>query len=650
MNLYISKYTYVFIFISLMTYTSEAQSTTDQLSPKEKKIYADAKKYAQLGNLIKSNQNFEKLLAVKKDFVEGYLRLASNYFQMKSYEMSERLFQKAIYLAPDFDAEMYYSLAMSQIEQNKYIDAANNLDIYIQKEKSKTDKVKRAMKMSVNLRFIEFAFNHPVPFRPQNVGENINTNNSEYSPILSLDGTNMIFTRNVKMINDFIGQEDFYMSAFSNSNWTKAMPLTDLNTYQNEGAFAISSNGKYIVFTACDRKDAFGSCDLYYSMLMDGHWTQPVNMGHKVNSAAWDSQPTLSADARTLIFASKRLGTTGGSDLFITYRDAKNAWVTPINLGPVINSEGDDESPFLHSDGSTLYFRSNGRPGMGKHDIYYSKKNDTTALWQTPVNIGYPINTIGEEGSLTVSLDGKNAYYASDINHNSGQKMNHLDIYTFELYEEARPKPTTFIKGYVTDAATGKALKAKVIIKDINTGLEIFQIETDDDGYFLSGITSGKNYVCIVEQKNYTYHAENFDLTNKNILLEPYVLNIQLIPVIKSDSKNSPIILQNIFFSTGSAELLEASNHEILLIYKMMVENPSIKIEIIGHTDDIGSEDDNYTLSQKRAKAVAEAIIAKGIDFTRISSEGKGETNPIADNLSESGRKKNRRTEMYIIY
>jgi outer membrane protein OmpA-like peptidoglycan-associated protein/tetratricopeptide (TPR) repeat protein len=645
------KYGYCILIFSFYSCVTVAQSTKDQLTPKEKKIYIEAKKYAQQGNLKKSNDNFEKLLSIKSDFTEGYLRLASNYFQQKNYQKAEEFFQKAISIAPDFDTEMYYSLAMSQIELDKHLAAADNLDIYIDKEKSKADKVRRASITRDNLRFMAFATKHPVPFKPENLGDKINTSNSEYSPLLSLDGTKMIFTRNVKKASDFIGQEDFYMSQSDGSNWSQAVPVVELNTHQNEGAFALAANGKYIVFTACDRKDAFGSCDLYYSMLMDGEWTNPVNMGHKVNSAAWDSQPTLSADARTLIFSSRRLGTLGGSDLFMTYRDAKNAWVHPFNLGPIINTVGDDESPFLHADGSTLYFRSNNRPGMGKHDIYFSRKNDTTDLWQTPVNIGYPINTEGDEGSLTVSLDGKYAYYASDIGINTAQRMNHLDIFTFELYEAARPKPTTFIKGYVTDEVTGKPVQALINIKELQSGKEVFQLQTDEDGYFISGITAGKNYACTAVHKDYSYHAENFDLTDRNLLLDPYTLDIKLRPIVRQEETKvqTPVVLQNIFFATGSAELLATSDHEIALIHSMMTENPNISIKLTGHTDDVGMESDNLLLSQKRAKAVADAIIAKGIAPNRISSEGKGESMPVADNQTEDGRKKNRRTEMTIV-
>jgi outer membrane protein OmpA-like peptidoglycan-associated protein len=229
-------------------------------------------------------------------------------------------------------------------------------------------------------------------------------------------------------------------------------------------------------------------------------------------------------------------------------------------------------------------------------------------------------------------------------------KYNHLDIYSFELYEDARPKATTFIKGQVTDAITGKSVKAAITILDLKTKKVVFKIQTDENGEFISGITVGKNYVCIAENKLYTYHAENFDLTDVKVFSKPYNLDIKLQPIPKKETiePTAPIILQNIFFNTGSADLLPESSQEIALISNMMSENKNISIQIIGHTDDVGHDADNQLLSEQRAKAVATAIIAKGISPDRIQSIGKGETQPIAENTSDEGRRKNRRTEMLV--
>ncbi len=640
------KYIFVFIFLVQYSFTIFGQiSLAESLSENEKKMLVEGKKAAQKGDLKKSNKYFEGLLKSKPDFIEGLLRLATNYYQLKNYEKSEAMFQNAIALAPEYDNEMYFSLASVQAEMKKYLSAAEYYDKYIQREKSKPEKIKKALKLRDNLRFKDFALQHPVPFQPLNAGPTINTAFSEYSPSLALDGSSMIFTRNV-------GQEDLYIASIDSiSQFKNASPLFNLNTYQNEGAHAISADGRFMVFTACDRRDVFGSCDLYYSMLLDDKWTLPVNMGKRVNSAAWDSQPTLSADGRTLIFSSRRLGTTGGADLWATWRDEKDAWVTPVNLGPAINSLGDDESPFLHPDGQTLYFRSDGHAGMGSFDVFYSRKNEYNDTWQKPINIGYPINTEGEEGAFIVSLDGKTAYFASDTDFSTGKSKGNLDIYYFNLYEEARPRPSSFIKGYVTDATTGLPLKVKVTIKDLSSGKNNFTLTTDTDGHFVSGISVGKNYACIIQHKDYQYYAQNFNFTRVDSLDQPYLLNIALMPVtkIKEIIESPPVVLQNIFFRSGSADLLSESDAEINLLYSLLLENPDLNIKITGYTDNVGKEADNLLLSEQRAASVAQALVTKSIDTKRIQSEGKGELLPVDTNDTEEGRQKNRRTEFVVI-
>ena len=623
------------------------------LNAKELKLYNDAKVAAQKGDLKKSNAKFTDLLEKQPTFVEGVLRLASNHFTEKEYAKAELLFSKAISLDPQFDTEMYFSMAMTLMSQNKYLEAADAFDEYINREKSKKDKTAKATSLRDNLRFKYHALKNPVSFEPINLGPNINSSYLEYSPFIAVDGSSLIFTRNIQRKNDFIGQEDFYISLADSLGFRPATPIESLNTGGNEGAFALSSNGKYIVFTACDRKDAFGGCDLYYSIFMDGEWTIPVNMGHKVNSAGWDSQPTLSADGRTLYFSSNRKGSIGAADIWMTYRNENNAWVTPINLGPEINSAGGDETPFLHADGQTLYFRSNGRPGMGGFDIYYSRKDLMTNKWTEPQNIGYPINTEGAEGSFVVSVDGETAYFASDVDYKTGEKLHQLDLYKAKLYEKARPRPSNYVKGTIKDINSGQLLKATVIIKNLDLNTEVFKYETDDDGTFVTGITAGYNYACIVLKERYVYYTKNFDLTEVILLPEPYRLDIRLLPIIDMDttkeSTAEPIVLQNIFFSTGSAELLPTSDTEIALLTKMMNESPKVKIMIIGHTDNVGNDEANMELSLNRAKSVALALEKSGIDPSRIKYEGKGETIPRDTNETPQGRQNNRRTEFIIL-
>lgn len=629
-----------------LPYLAIAQSVDKtNLSDKEKAIFLEARKAAQKGDLKKSNKKYVELLNKQPNFTEGVLRLASNYYSENDFEKAIMYFEKAIQIDPDFDPEMYYSLANVYGSVKNYQASASNYDTYISKSPADTAKSNKAKAIRDNMLFIDNALKNPVPFNPQNLGPSVNSKFSEYSPSIAIDGKSIIFTRNN-------GQEDFYISKIDSTGYSVAQELFGMNTSQNEGAFALSANGRFMVFTACDRRDAFGGCDLYSSTFSNNRWSIPVNMGHIVNSAAWDSQPTLTADGRTLYFSSNRLGSIGQSDIWMTYRDEKNAWVVPVNMGPSINTSGKEETPYLHADGQTLYFRSDGRPGMGGYDIYYSRSDEFTGNWSEPINIGYPINTEGQEGSFVVSLDGTKAYFTSDTNFENGSNMGNLDLFSTDLYENARPVPTTFVRGYVKDITTNSPVKANIVIKNLKTGKNIYSLTTDEDGYFISSIAAGYQYACIIEQVDYMYYSQNFDLSNVKILYTPYELEILLQPLPTPEEVRTqaqiPVILHNIFFASGSAELLPESSTEISSLASMLASHPEMNINILGHTDNVGTEEDNLKLSQSRAEAVANALINNGVNSARIIPIGLGESQPIDTNDTAEGRQHNRRTEFII--
>lgn len=621
----------------------------EQLTNRESTLLKTAIKENQRKNYKKSIKAFNKLLKAQPRFIEGRMRLATIFLNIRDLTQAEFMIEEVVKEVPDFDPEVYYTLAQVKSQLKKYNEAGNNYHKFIEKTGEDTPKVQKATKLRDNMYFIHQAMQKPLPFQPQSPGSAINTEMSEYFPWLSIDGRQLFFTRNVKSPEQFIGQEDIFVAIKDSLQWQKTEPLEDINTRINEAAFTLSADGKFLVLTICDKWDSAGGCDLYSSSFIHGKWSDVANMGKVVNSAAWDAQPTVSADGRTMIFSSNRLGTLGGSDLWMTYRDQNNSWTIPQNLGSVINTKGNDESPFFHPDGVTLYFRSDGRTGMGGFDIYYTRYNDTTQTWSEPRNMGYPINTEGDEGALSVSLDGKTAWYATDMNHTSGKRKQDLDIYYFELPEEARSTPTTFVKGTIVDDQTKKPLKATIWIKDLFSGDTLYTWESDEKGAFISPIPSGKNYACIITKSGYAYYSHNIRLEDIRILYKPYHLKVSLRPVTDTHVRDDqPIVLNNIFFRSGSFELEPESMTEVLLISKMMNENPRIHIILTGHTDNIGKELDNQILSEKRALSLAYAIIQQGVDPGRIQTVGAGASTPVSNNNTEEGRQKNRRTEMTI--
>ncbi|MEK7254279.1 MAG: hypothetical protein AAB316_06005, partial [Bacteroidota bacterium] len=328
-----------------------------------------------------------------------------------------------------------------------------------------------------------------------------------------------------------------------------------------------------------DRPGGLGRCDLYFSELVNGKWTQVKNIGAPVNSAAYESLPSLSADGKTLFFTSERRGGLGGLDLWFSQRQLDGKWGEPQNLGAPVNSNSSDQAPFIHPDGQTLYFMSKGHPGLGEYDLFLSRRQPD-GKWGEPQNLGFPINTKGNEGAFTVSLDGKTAYFATDKEGGLGKN----DIYTFDLHEAAQPQPVTYVKATVSDSETKAKLSANVEFVDLATGLVFVSAVTDNGGEFLVTLPAGKDYSLNVSKEKYLFYSENFALAHGGSLEKPFLLDIPLPPIPAGgagdpESKSKPIVLKNVFFETGSAALKKESLTELNRLKKLLEDNPSLKIQ-----------------------------------------------------------------------
>jgi outer membrane protein OmpA-like peptidoglycan-associated protein len=366
-----------------------------------------------------------------------------------------------------------------------------------------------------------------------------------------------------------------------------------------------------------------------------------MNMGATVNSSSWDSQPSVSSDGNTLYFTSDRSGGKGKKDIWKTTKNDKGEWTTPVNLGDTINTHNDEMAPFIHPDDQTLYFTSNGHQGMGGYDIFYSRK-DSSGNWETPINIGYPINTSDDESCLIVNANGDLAYFSSDRPGGKGS----MDIYSFPLYEKARPKRVTYLKGTVYDKVTKNKLEAKFELVDLATG-KIYTESFSDKvtGEFLVCLPTEKDYALNVSKDSYLFYSENFTLTGIHSNSDPFLKDIPLQPI----KKDEIVILKNIFFDTDKFDLKTESTAELEKLYDLLVKNPKLKIEISGHTDNVGDDKYNQVLSENRAKAVYDYLVLKGIAKERLTYKGYGETKPIETNDTEAGRAINRRTEFKVI-
>lgn len=623
-----------------LVYSQEFHTT----SGKALKFYNDGVHATEYFDFNKAEFSFREAISVDKKFFEAYMMLGEVMTKQKRYAEAASYYRFAVRIDSLFYKPVFFVLANAEMLSEEFSNALIHYNVYIRQtgvsEKNKTEAIKNIK----NCEFAVTAKKNPVPFLPVSVGSGINTTDDEYWPSITADGNTMMFTRESAFQDRGTPyprrQEDFYVSVFSENKWQLAINAgSPLNTTQNEGAQSLSSNGNYMFFTACGKSGGLGSCDLYFSAYNDGKWSEPSNLKWPVNTTAWETQPSISADGKTLYFSSNRPGGFGGKDLWSAKLNDKNEWEYPVNLGSVINSEGDEMSPFIHFDGKTLYYSSNGKVGLGGFDIFVTRLiNDTT--WSEPVNLGYPINSPNDETGLVVESKGRKAYFSS-----IRDKVNGKDIFSFDLYESARPNTVSYLKGTVYDKETGKMLTADYELINLSTNKIVNKNITDKNGNFLVCLPSGYNYGINVNKAGYLFYSENFMLEGEHTVAEPFIKRISL-NALKIGEKMQ---LSNVFYEVDSWELKEESTHELDNLVSLLNDNKDLIIEIGGHTDSTGSVEYNQTLSEKRAISVVNYLVKKGIPSTRLKSKGYGNTVPVGENETVEGRKLNRRTEAKII-
>jgi len=604
------------------------------------KIYNEGVKAYEYLYLNQAEDNFKEAIEIDNKFYEAYIMLGDLQAKQKRFSEASINYKRAVKLDSLFFKPVFFTLASAEMMSGEYQNALMHFEVYLaQKGMSARNRIV-AEKNAINCRFAINAMKNPVPFNPESVGNTINTKDDEYWPSITADGNKMMFTRQRVSGDRASDTEDFYISLFSSDSWNKAYNAGyPLNTKQNEGAQSLSSDGNYMFFTACERADGMGSCDIYFSSFNNGNWSVPVNLRSPVNSPAWESQPSISSDGRSLFFSSSRPGGFGGKDLWLSRLNETNVWTKPVNLGEVINTDGDEMSPFIHFDGKTLYFASDGRAGMGGFDIYYSRmKEDST--WSEPQNLGYPINTYNDEMGLVIESNGQKAYFSSTRNKYDGK-----DIFSFNLYESARPNPVSYLKGKVYDKETGKLLKADFELINLSTGIVTAKSSTDETGSFLVCLPSGFNYGINVSKKGYLFYSENFMFEGLHTVVEPFNKRIILNPLKVGEMMQ----LANVFYEIDSWQIKNESLSELSNLADLLSENKNLIVEIGGFTDSTGSSEYNLALSEKRALSVVNYLISNGISSDCLKYKGYGNSQPVGDNITVEGRKLNRRTEAKII-
>ena len=611
-----------------------------------------------MNQALEKDQNFWEAHMVAGEFCEY---LGRNAEAIKHYEA-------ALSINPNHSpsGSTLYFLANLQHITGDYANSNKNINLFVRNRNANQQLVNKAYEMQANNDFAIHSLASPTNFNPVNIGPGINTADHEYFPTITVDGKTILFTRRIKderVEGPIKEQEDFFVSDLNEREmWGTAIAMPpNINTINNEGAPTIGPDGRSLVFVACpdasgenygENRTGKGSCDLFYTKKIGSRWTDPTNIPGNVNSFHWETQPSLSADGKTLYFVRGIRGRnqTENSDIYVTRLQANGSWNTPERLPDVINTPYQEESVLIHPDGKTLYFASRGHVGMGGSDLFMSRIDDN-GNWSKPVNLGYPINTMFDENSLMVSPDGEIAFFASDRKGGFGG----LDIYYFNMPVEMRPTKTVYFEGIVFDVQTRLPLAGKFQLIDIKTGKEVVISEADKvTGEFLVTLPVDREYALNVTYPGYAFFSKNFNMTlSEN--QDAIHLDVPMMPI----SMEQTVLLANVFFDLGKASLRPESNIELDKLVDFLQKNPTLKIELGGHTDTRGDDKENLKLSNDRAKSVFDYAIAKGVEAKRLTFKGYGETKPVisdeeitklaTESEKEAAHQSNRRTEYKII-
>jgi len=573
----------------------------------------------------------ETLLKKNEHNAEASLFLYQVYAEARQYQKSINTFEKLIQLDSSIFLPYIVKYASQYAMLGNYVKAYSIIESYNNKLPSYL-KNKAAELLSI----CSYAQMHPIQSEiiVTNVGDSINSADAEYFPSITVQDSIFLFMRRTSF-----KREDFFTSTITKNKFSKAHPLSDdLNIEEKKGSMSLTQDLNTLYYAADYNQKGYGRYDIYKVTKTKNGWSEPKNVGKNINSDYWDSAPSIAPDNQALYFCSNRPGGYGGIDIYVAYKNEKGYWEEAVNMGPTINTAGDEQAPFIHADNKTLYFSSNGWPGFGGADLFLSRKK-IDGTWSSPINLGYPINSFDNEGSIAVSGGGIEAYIASDRADSRGS----LDIYKVILASNTRPNKTYYINGLITDAVTKKPIAGEVVLMNTNEETSTMQIKVDSNGNFILGLPYLDSIGIRVNSQGHEYASTILSLENINNLSSS-TIQFNLAPIIKTFSKN----FNNIFFEINKAKLNKKSYVELDALTAYLKSAPTALILIEGHTDNRGDSEQNKILSSKRANTIASYLITKGIDSSRIKTAGLGGSQPISDNATEEGRIKNRRTSFTI--
>lgn len=637
------------VFVFLLLIVGPVVLAQLPLATKNKKaieLYTEADNFRVRGQNSQAIGLLNEALKRDRNFVEAYYRLGIIYMTIKDFPQAVTNFEKGLALTDDIRKQkiFWYDLGESYFSIGDYDRAEETLGKFLKAEVQSRAKIERAKLLMSNVQFARDNRDNVSKYQLRPLSDTVNAFVMQYFPVLTADQQQLIFTR--RLGGGGNDDEDLVVSRKTpNGRWSEPQSISpNINSQLNEGTCTISADGRKLIFTSCIGRQGFGSCDLYESIRVGDQWAKPRNLGPNVNSSEWESQPSLSADGRTLYFVSDRRGGLGRRDIWISHLDDAGQWTRAKNLGKPINTPYDEISPFIHVNNRVLYFASNGLVGFGGYDIFFSEKSEVDGSWSEPKNMGSPINNHEDQFSLFITSDGEKGYYSHEEVRDAGYTVSR--IFEISIPEDQRIRyRSNYVKGIVRDKESREPLAAAIELINLKTENTESLVSSDSvTGSYLIVLTEGAEYALYVNKEDYLFKSLNFNYSEQRDY-EPIVLDIDL----ERAREGRRAILENIFFDVDKYDLQEKSLTELRKILRFLQENPGVRVEISGHTDNTGSASYNVQLSEKRAAAVNNYLVSQGISPGRLIPKGYGSQQPIADNDSEEGRQKNRRIEFKII-
>ncbi len=646
-KIYFVRFLVTFFLLAFASPYCSAQAILGTMNKKAIAYFQEADVFLQQRKFPEGISMLEKAIEKDSNFFEAHLRLGSAYRIMLNASKAKYHIYKACLLRPSQKdlAGAYFMVSEYFFKDNNYLVAkeyANKTIKYTIQESLKSQARKVIADSDFSINQLATAPNINI----KKMGNPLNTYYMQGFPVLTADGENLIFFK--RDGTKPAESEDIMISKRENNYWSTPVPISDsINSPYNEGMCTISGDGRTLVFASCKRLDGIEqSCDIYVSYKRGKDWSVPVNLGNNVNSKYWDSEPSLSADGNTVFFSSDRKGGLGKEDIYMSTKDERGIWTPAKNVGAPINSIGREVSPFIFADNKTLFFSTDNRTGMGGFDIFYTQKSDTS-VWVNPINIGAPINTSTNDVSIFITSNSEKGYYSIDEKQEGMAHYTRGFLYEFDipLALKSSLKKNIFLKGKITDIDTKAAIGARIELLNLATGKVVQQVFADDiNGEYIIVLGEGKEYDLHVENKKYLFHSSYLDF-RKSESFDSKKVDIALKPI----KIGSVLVLNNVFFKTNDFQLDQKSKTELLKLVDLLKTNRTTKIEISGHTDNVGTEINNQSLSLKRAKEVVAFLNMAGIPKDRIIAKGYGSAKLIAGNDSEEGRAMNRRIEAKVL-